>query len=378
MDLNTDPAIDDFRQEARAWLTENVPAEPRPVTAGPEVREYDERWQRRQYEGGWAGIDWEPKYGGRGLSLLQQVIWYEESLRAGAPGYGVFMIAFAHAGPTLIMRGSEDQKKFYLPRILKGETPWCQGFSEPGSGSDLASLSCRGVVDGDEIVISGSKIWTSFAQWCDYGEMLVRTDPDAPKHKGLTWLIMDMHLPGVDPRPIVGLDGFPDFCQVFYDDVRVPLANVVDKVNNGWSVAMATLSAERGLGFATRRLNEIVLVEELLEYARDRGMLKDQALADRLAHARALGAAVRSTIYYQVSNASGDEKSAAESTAGHTFYVQFRKMVSRLAIDILGAEALSWNPWSEHWLSTFAESIAGGTIDIQKNIIAERVLGLPR
>ena len=378
MELSIDSAIEDFRAEARTWLEENVPDEPRPVSTGPEVREYDAHWQRTQYDGGWAGIAWEPQYGGRGLSPLQQVIWCEEYVRAGAPANSVFDLAFGHAGPTLIMRGSEDQKKFYLPKILKGETPWCQGFSEPGAGSDLASLSCRGVVEGDEIVITGSKIWTTNGQWCDYCELLVRTDPDVSKHSGLTWLVMDMHRPGVDIRPIVGIDGFPHFCEVFYDEVRVPLSNVVDKVNNGWSVAMSTLAAERGPAFLEHRLHEIVAVDDLIDYARDRGILHDQNLADRLAQARALAAALRSMTYYQVSTARTGEMPTAESTAVRTFLVQLQQVVGRLAIDILGADAVPWNLWTERWLTNFAYPIAGGTTDIQKNILGERVLGIPR
>jgi alkylation response protein AidB-like acyl-CoA dehydrogenase len=276
------------------------------------------------------------------------------------------------------MRGSEEQKAFHLPKILKGEAPWCQGFSEPGSGSDLASLRCRGVVDGDELVITGQKIWTSFGQWCDYGELLVRTDPDVPKHKGITWVIMDMHLPGVDIRPIRAIDEYPHNCEVFYDEVRVPLANVVDKVNNGWSVALSTLAAERGPGFLDSRLAQIVLVDELIEHARSTGQLKDEALADRLAEARAMAAALRSMAYYQVSTAKKGEMPGSETTAIRTFFVELEMVIGRLAVDVLGPKALEWQPWTEHWLAEFAGPIAGGTKDIQKNIIGERVLGLPR
>ena len=378
MELDRSPQLKDFREEARTWLEENVPTEPRPLTDGPEIRQYDVEWQRRQYEGGWAGIDWAPEYGGRGLSLIEQVIWYEEYVRAKAPGPGIFSVAFGHAGPTLMVRGSEEQKTFHLPRILSGETPWCQGFSEPGAGSDLASVSTRGVVDGDELVITGSKIWTSYAQWCDYGELLIRTDPNAPKHKGLTWLIMDMHLPGVDIRPITSIDGWPHNCEVFYDEVRVPLSTVVDEVDNGWSVAMSTLAAERGPGFLDARLEQLVFVDELIEHARSTGQIQDDAIADRLADARATAAALRAMSYYQVSTAKKGESPGAETTAIRTFTVQFQEEVDRLAIDILGAKALEWNRWTRRWLVNFAAPIAGGTKDIQRNIIGERVLGLPR
>jgi alkylation response protein AidB-like acyl-CoA dehydrogenase len=376
VDLEVDPRLDDFREEARTWLEENVPTEPRPE--GPAMREYDAQWQRRQYDGGWAGIDWEPEYGGRGLSPLQQIIWYEELVRANAPGHGCFGVAFGHAGPTLIMRGSQEQKTFYLPRILRGETPWCQGFSEPGAGSDLASLRTRAVVDGDDLVITGAKTWTSYGELCDYGELLVRTDPDAPKHRGITWVVMDMRLPGVDIRPIRAMDGYPHNCEVFYDEVRVPLTNVVDKVNNGWSVALSTLAAERGPGFLDMRLKEIAFVDELIDHARMTGQLADHALYDRLAQARAMASALRSMAYYQVSTARKGEMPSAETTATRTFHVQLEVTVGRLAVDILGAKALEWTPWGQDWLRRFSAPIAGGTTDIQKNIIGERVLGLPR
>jgi alkylation response protein AidB-like acyl-CoA dehydrogenase len=378
VELDTSPELKDFREQARTWLEENVPKEPRPHTLGPELREYDAAWQRTQNDGGWAGIDWEQEYGGRGLTLIQQVVWYEELVRAKAPGPGVFGVAFGHAGPTLIMRGSEEQKSYYLPKILTGETPWCQGFSEPGSGSDLASLRTRGVVDGDELVITGSKIWTSFAQWCDYGEFLVRTDPDVGKHKGITWVIMDMHAPGLDIRPIQSIDGFPHNCEVFLDEVRLPLANVVDQVNNGWSVALSTLAAERGPGFLDSRLQQIVLVDDLIDHARETGQIKDEALADRLAEARAMASALRSMAYFQVSAAKKGEMPGSETTSIRTFSVQLEISLARLAVDILGLKALEWTPWTEHWLNEFAGPIAGGTKDIQKNIIGERVLGLPR
>lgn len=378
MELDTSPELKEFREEARTWLEENVPAEPRPLTIGPEVREYDVEWQRRQYEGGWAGIDWEPEYGGRGLSLIQQVVWYEELVRAKAPGPGVFAVAFGHAGPTLIMRGSEAQKSFYLPKILTGETPWCQGFSEPGSGSDLASLRTRGVVDGDELVITGQKTWTSYGQWCDYGELLVRTDPDVPKHKGITWVIMDMHLPGVDIRPIRLIPDNYDTCEVFYDEVRIPLANVVDEVNNGWSVAMSTLAIERGPAFLDQRLARIYHVDELLEIARDKGMLADESLADRLAQARADAAAVRSMAYWQISSATAGQPPGPESTAIYAWNSQLSQRIGRLAVEILGTDGLMRNSWTREWLWAFVSTIAGGTKDIQKNVIGERVLGLPR
>jgi alkylation response protein AidB-like acyl-CoA dehydrogenase len=377
MELARSRELQDFRAEARTWLEDNAPGEPRPHGGRP-MRDFDVEWQQVQYSGGWAGIDWEPEYGGRGLSLLEQVIWYEELVRAKAPGRGIFGCAINHAGPTLIMRASEDQKAFYLPRILRGETPWSQGFSEPGAGSDLAALRTRGVIDGDDLVISGSKIWTTYGEWSDYAEMLVRTDPEASKHHGISWVVMDMHAPGVDVRPILSIDGFPHNCEVFYDEVRIPLANVVGGLNNGWSVAMSTLAAERGPAYLDVRLREIVFVDELIEHARATGKIRDQALYDRLAQARALASALRSMAYYQVSNAKKGETPSSETTAVRTFFVQLEVLLGRLAIDVLGPKALAWTPEGEDWLRRFSGPIAGGTKDIQKNIIGERVLGLPR
>lgn len=384
MELITTPELAAFRDEARTWLSENVPSDERPED-GPNlknrdaIRAWDSEWQRRQYDGGWAGVDWPAEYGGRGLSLLEQIVWYEELVRAGAPtGFAVFQVALGHAGPTLIVRGSDEQKSFHLPRILRGESPWCQGFSEPGAGSDLASLRTRGVVDGDELVITGQKMWTTGAQYADYCELLVRTDPEAPRHKGLTWVIMDMHLPGVDVRPLRLIPNEYETCEVFYDEVRVPLSNVVDTVNNGWSVAMSTLAIERGPAFLDMRLANIYSVDELLRIARAKGLLADDALADRLAKARADAAAVRSMAYWQISTATVGVQPGPESTAIRTWHTELEQRIARLAVDILGVDALIDNSWTRHWLRSFASTIVGGTKDVQRNIIGERVLGLPR
>src|SRR5262249_34622850 len=225
-----------FREEVRDWLHQHKPREKRPRT-GEEMRAYDVAWQRAQWDGGWAGINWPREYGGRGLSLLEQVIWHEEYARADAPYIGCCFVGVNHGGPTLIMRGTEGQKRFHLPRILTGDAVWCQGFSEPGAGSDLASLKTRAVIDGDHLVVNGQKIWTSFAHVADYQELLVRTDSSGAKQHGITWVVCDMHTPGIDVRPIETMAGDFHFCEVFYTDVRIPLANIVGEVNQGWSVA---------------------------------------------------------------------------------------------------------------------------------------------
>jgi alkylation response protein AidB-like acyl-CoA dehydrogenase len=378
LDGETTRGLDEFRDQVRTWLIENKPVERRPGFGRP-MRAWDAEWQRRQYDGGWAGIDWPIEYGGRGLDLLEQIIWYEEYVQSGLPiGENCFVVALAHAGPTLILRASEEQKQTYLPPILRGETPWCQGFSEPGSGSDLASLSTRAELDGDALIVNGQKVWTSYGNVADYQEMLVRTDPTAPKHKGITWVICDMNAPGVEVRPIRTIDGESHFTEIFYTDVRIPLTNVVDEIDNGWDVAMSTLAIERGPVALDYQLHSVQVVEELIDLARDRALLSDEALVQRLARARAEASALRAMTYVTVSQAAPGKTPPPISTAARTFWAQLRQDVARLMLDILGAEGLELNSWTTTWLTAFSSTIAGGTKDIQKNIIGERVLGLPR
>ncbi len=235
MDLRYSAADREFRARARAWLTANVPGARRPAH-GPGAAQFDRDWQRKLHDHGWAGVAWPQAFGGLGLSGLQQVIWYEELARAKAPHHiNTTYISLMHAGPTLIARGTEAQKAFHLPRILSGEALWCQGFSEPNAGSDLASLRARGVVDGDHIVVTGAKMWTTDAQHADYQELLIRTDPGSERHKGLTWIICDMKLPGIDIKPIRTMLQDEHVNMVFYDEVRIPIGNVVGEVGQGWS-----------------------------------------------------------------------------------------------------------------------------------------------
>ncbi|HEX3707764.1 MAG TPA: acyl-CoA dehydrogenase family protein [Mycobacteriales bacterium] len=388
MDLALSPGDLAFRAAAKQWLRDNYPTAPRP-NDGPAMREFDLVWQRRQWDGGWAGVSWPTEYQGRGLPLLHQLIWLEECARIGAPDIDSRFVAVNHAGPTLIANGSAEQKAFHLPKILRGEVLWCQGFSEPQAGSDLASLRTTGVIDGDDLVVSGQKLWTSFADIAEYQELLVRTDPSAPKHKGLTWVICDMGLPGITIRPIKTLDGLSHFCEVFYDDVRIPLTNVVGAVNDGWRVAMSTLSFERGTGFTHGQVQLASIVDRLVEIARQQpayggtGLaIDDDELAGRLAVARAEIAAVRSLTY---ANALRNEEAAQPGPEGSMvklFYTELRQRLMRLAMDIVGPgsslRGITHASWDEDYLFSYTETIAGGTSDIQRNIIGERVLGLPR
>lgn len=388
MDLRLSQEDLDFRQAARSWLRDNYPSEPRP-NDGPAMREFDLEWQRRQWRGGWAGVSWPVEYHGRGLSVLHQLIWLEECARIGAPDIDSRFVGVNHAGPTLIANGSEAQKAFHLPKILRGEVLWCQGFSEPQAGSDLASLRTVGVVDGDDLVVSGQKVWTSFADLADYQELLVRTDPDAPRHKGLTWVICDMRLPGITIRPIKTLDGLSHFCEVFYDDVRIPLTNVVGALNDGWRVAMSTLSFERGTAFTHGQVQLAAIADRLIEiarqqpaYGRSKLAIDDDDIAGRLATARAEIAALRALTYTNALRNEAAAQPGPEGSMVKLFYTELRQRLMRLAMEIVGPgstlRGVTHATWDEDYLFSYTETIAGGTSDIQRNIIGERVLGLPR
>ncbi|WEK02216.1 MAG: acyl-CoA dehydrogenase family protein [Candidatus Sphingomonas phytovorans] len=385
MDLDFTAEDRQFREDARAWLMANVTREPRPHE-GRELREYDLAWQRKQYEGGWAGVSWPVEYGGLGLSLTRQLIWFEEYARAEAPDNHLCFVGLNHAGPTLIAKGSEEQKAYHLPRLLKGETVWCQGFSEPNAGSDLGSLRTKAEIDGDHLVVNGSKIWTSHGHLADFQELLVRTDPDAPKHKGISWVICDMTTPGMDLRPIniMTAPHHQHFVQVFYDDVRIPLSNVVGDLNDGWKVAMSTLGFERGTAQIKDQIRYAVLVERMIEEARARfggnSPLSKDEIGSRLAQLRADMAAARAMTYMVVSRAQagiqGSEASLMRAMVG-----EVQQRARRLALDIIGPDALE-NPEDDdrvfYYLRSYSITIAAGTAEVQRNIIGERVLGLPR
>ena len=389
MDLAFSAADDQFRDEVRTWLAEHAPTERRPHDL-LEARQYDLAWQRQQYEAGWAGIGWPEAFGGRELPLARQLIWYEQYARTGLAPIDSRFVGLNHAGPTLIARGDDAQRADHLLPILRGDVVWCQGFSEPQAGSDLASLSARAIVDGDHLVVTGQKIWTSFAPVADFQELLVRTNPDVPKHKAITWVICDMHSPGIDVRPIRTLDNGHDFAEVFYDEVRIPIANVVGEIDNGWSVAMSTLSFERGTAFTISQVQLSSNVERLIDLARSRTsingrpVIADESIAQRLARARAEVAALRALTYLNISR---NARSPQPGPAGSMLKVEDARLnqeVYRLAMDILGLRSLELvddedeTYWIERHMLAFAASIGGGTSEIQKNIIAERMLGLPR
>ncbi|TAK98542.1 MAG: acyl-CoA dehydrogenase, partial [Rhodospirillaceae bacterium] len=371
------------------WLHKNKPKERRPEGNFDEMLAFDRGWQRAQFDGGWAGIAWPKEYGGRGLSPTQQLIWCEEYASAHCPlVHDSCWLAQNHAGPTLIVRGTEEQKAFHLPLILNGEANWCQGFSEPNAGSDLASLRMRGVVDGDHLVVNGQKTWTTYAHLSDYQELLVRTGAADSRHRGLTWIICDMRAPGIEIRPMKALDGVYHNCEVFYDNVRIPLSNIVGELHGGWSVAMTTFGFERGPAAFSSFCQMAVELEVLVAYARSnpgprggRPALDDDTIADRLGMVRAQTQSLRAIMYMMIGAAERNVDLGAEGSLMHLPYTELEQSFNKLAVDILGPRALSrseGHPWSKTYLKSFSATIAGGTAEVQRNIIGERLLGLPR
>jgi len=369
-------SISTFRQNARAWLAGNVPKAP-PPPDGPESRAYALAWQRTQAQGGWAGIAWPKDVGGRGASVLEQIVWFEEYARSGAPSpLGPTFVGLNHAGPTLIACGTPAQKAYHLPRIVNGETIWCQGFSEPGAGSDLGGLQTKGRVDGDALVIDGHKIWSSFADIADHQELLVRTDATAKTSAALTWVICPMNAPGITVRPIRTMAGAYKFCEVFYEGVRIPLSNVVGGLNRGWTTAMSTLAFERGTASLALLLALTIKVERLLAACPE---ARPQMRA-RLARLRAEGGAIRAMTYRLALDAAESMPDSSGSLARVAF-AEYAQRVNAAALDLFGIDApevVGTHGIGHDYLDAFSETIAGGTSEIQRNIIGERVLGLPR
>jgi alkylation response protein AidB-like acyl-CoA dehydrogenase len=371
----------------RHWIESNRPRDARPDD-GFAMRDFDLEWQRRKYEGGWAGIAWPREHGGLGLSAVQQTIWYEECARARAPLEGCLSVALNHAGPTIMAYGTAEQKASYLPPILQGNVVWCQGFSEPGAGSDLAALRLHGEVRDNQIILNGQKIWTSHAHVAHFQETLIRTGPVMPKHKGLTWVICDMKAPGITIRPIQTIAGNHHFCEVLYEDVAIPLTSVVGAIGDGWRVAMSTLSFERG-GLSAGRAAELrYLIEDLIELARERTgpdgirkAIEDDEIAAQLASLRAETAALQAMVYETVFTGV-DGPPGPEASTDFLYCGDLLQRIRLLSLDVLGPDALESSGvagrWTRPYLNDRYYLIAGGTAEVRRNIIAERVLGLAR
>jgi alkylation response protein AidB-like acyl-CoA dehydrogenase len=374
MDLRLSAGDEAFRAELRAWLGRTLPTLPTPPGRQdwPARVRYDTDWQRRLFEAGYAGMSWPTEYGGRDASPGEQLIFLEETTRAEAPYVGVNFVGNLHAGPTLIAEGTEDQKRAHLPRILQGEEVWCQCFSEPGAGSDLAGLRTRAVRDGDHYVVSGQKIWCSFGHVGEFGELLVRTDANVPKHRGISWLILPMDLPGIDVRPIETLLGSSEFCEVFLDEVRVPVANRVGAENDGWRVTNVTLSFERGTAFVSEMVDARRLAEEL------RPLVTNPAERRELGHVLAQLDALWALTMRNVTQASRGTPGPG-ALVFKLAYSEARDQLGELSMQVLGRAGLDVSDYRvEERLRTLSLPIAAGTSQIQRNIIGERLLGLPK
>ncbi len=391
MDLRYSAAEEQFRDELHAWLVATLPtlgAAP-PADDWPARRAFDSRWQRLLFDAGYAGVDWPAEGGGRGASPVEQLIFKEECERAGAPYVGVNFVGLLHAGPTIIAEGTAAQKERYLPAILRGDDVWCQGFSEPDAGSDLASLRTRAARDGDEYVVTGSKIWTSHAEVADHCEMLVRTGEEG--RRGITWLIVPMDSVGIEIRPLRTIAGSDEFAELFLDEVRVPVANRVGEENDGWRVTMVTLSFERGTAFVGDLLESMRLLDAVHSLARRLGLLDDAGLRRRLGHLTAAFDALWALTKRNVSEAA---ETGVPGIGGSVFklsYSEQAQALSDLAMEVLDRGALCADPLLgpdgvglgndeqlHTWFKSISLTIAAGTSQVQRNIVAERILGLPK
>jgi hypothetical protein len=379
VELRYSDADEAFRAALASWLAVQLRELPDPPRRDDWAarRRFDTDWQRRLFDAGYAGLNWPKEYGGADASPTEQLIFYEETTKAKAPYVGVNFVGTLHAGPTLVEEGSPEQKARYLPKILSGDEVWCQGFSEPNAGSDLAGLRTRAVRDGDDYVVSGQKIWCSFGHIADVGEFLVRTDPDAPKHRGISWLILPMDLPGIEIRPIKTVLGSSEFCEVFLDDVRVPITQRVGAENDGWRVTNVTLKYERGTAFVSELIDSLRLCADVAP------LVQDPAERRELGRSLADFEALWSLTKRNVSRAARHDGDGAPSPGAMMIklaYSEARQRFGELCIRALDRDALhiEGNELVEERLRTLALTIAAGSSQIQRNIVAERVLGLPR
>jgi alkylation response protein AidB-like acyl-CoA dehydrogenase len=393
MDLNLNAEELQFRDELRAWLATNAPKNWQHRRDESMEKHFDflKRWQRTLYEGGWAGISWPKAYGGRGASLMESVIFWQEMALAGAPPMAN-VLGLGLVGPTLIAFGTDAQKERYLRKILSAEEIWCQGFSEPGAGSDLAGLQTDARLDGDHYIVNGQKVWTSYgwaSHWC---ELVVRTDPSAPKHKGLTVLLVDMKTPGVEVRPLKQMTGETEFNEVFFRDVRVPATHVVGAVNKGWDVAIGTLMHERGTFGAGLQITYKRNIDRLIELSRtlERGgrmASQDPLIRQKLAQCYAEVEVMRANQMRAFSRISATGVPGPEGSIQKIFWSELNQRLQQIAQELLGAygqldgedsRSIDHGQWSYGYLRARGNTIEAGTSEIQRNIIGHFVLGLPR
>jgi alkylation response protein AidB-like acyl-CoA dehydrogenase len=376
MDLTLSPSEQAFRDELREWLAHNHPGE---APAGEDAA-FDHRraWQRQLFDAGYAGFSWPTEYGGRGATLVEQALFGEEMARAKAPS-PANILGMVMGGPVVITHGDDEQKTRWLRPILTGEEIWCQGFSEPDSGSDLASLKTKAVRSNGEWVVTGQKVWTTFAHKAKWCMLVARTDPDAPKHQGLTYFIMDMEQEAVQVRPLFQITNEPEFNELFMEEARIPDQNVVGGVGNGWAVAITTLMNERaGLGAASAAGVRMAL-EELKQLARERGVEDDPLVRQKLAQLTIEVELLRLNSWRGLTMTMKRGVPGPEGSLPKWQWGEINQALTEVAVEILGEEGNYWeSPWTYRLLRSRANSIEGGTTEILKNIIAERVLGLPK
>jgi alkylation response protein AidB-like acyl-CoA dehydrogenase len=408
MDLTYPPEAEAFRLEIRAWLEEHLPTgwgEPGFEMTPEAKKTFNRDWVKTLHQGGWICASWPTEYGGKGLSLIEQVVLNEEFARVDAPMRADFF-GDTLVGPTILQWGTEEQKREFIPKILSGAISWCQGFSEPDAGSDLASLKTRAVLDGDEWVVHGQKVWTTQAQFADYIFLLARTDPEAPQHAGISYLLVPMKQPGIEVRPIQQIDASAEFNEVFFEGARCPKENVVGGVNNGWKVAMTTLGFERGASATTGHRRFQKELEAIVKAAQANGKVSDAGVRQDLAKAWSKVKIMQINGYRSLTDAlNGTHHMAALGACNKMFWSEYHRQTMNLYIDIMGMEGQlltgrkaaggdeveldgalarrgSTNyPVTDLQASFFfsrSETIWGGTAEIQRNIVGERVLGLPK
>jgi alkylation response protein AidB-like acyl-CoA dehydrogenase len=377
MDLTFDERETAFRDEVRGWFAANPPGE-EPVHDEDAHYAWRRDFQRRLAEGGLAAVHWPVEYGGRAATLTESAIFYEELGRSGAP-LPANVLGILLAGPTIMTYGTPEQKERLLEPILTGDEIWCQGFSEPDAGSDLAALKTRAVKDGDDWLVTGQKVWTSGAQYSKWCMLVARTDPDAPKHKGLTYFLLDMEQEGVEVVPLRQITGEPEFNELFLDGARIPGSQVLGGVGNGWKVALTTLMNERaGLAFFLQvRLRR--LLDGLIDEASGRGLLDDPVVADTLGDLHLKAEVLRLTAYRGLTAVEKYGQPGPEGSLTKWMWSDTNQQLTQFAADLLGPTALqAGDPWAYELLRARGNSIEGGTTEVLKNIVAERVLGLPK
>ncbi|HVM41135.1 MAG TPA: acyl-CoA dehydrogenase family protein [Acidimicrobiia bacterium] len=388
MDFRYTPQEEAFRDEVRTWLEEHLVGEFTEVgpAAGPaDDRAWDVRvaWERQLGEGGWIGLGWPKEVGGRGCSVIEEVIFNEEYAKAGAPGR-VSFFGEGLLGPTIVALGTPEQKQRFLPGILKATEFWCQGYSEPNAGSDLGGVQTRAVLDGDEWVINGQKIWTTYAHHADWIFAVVRTDPEAPKHKGISYLLVPLDQEGVEVRGIRTMVGTSEFNEVFFTDARTAKDNVVGDVNDGWKVSMATLGFERGTAFLSQQIAFENELNDLIVAAQKHGATDDPVTRQRLADAYIKLKIMRYNGTRMLTAMARQGTVGPEASIGKLYWSTWHRRLGELEMEVLGAAAEIVGPdygldaFQTAFLSSRAETIYAGASEIQRNVIGERVLGLPR